>query len=239
MNSKWNNRSYRPYTYYKSAQDEEADRETTIDYLKLENALCKLCPELDKEELFQVTQETAFRMASLAYDELYQHGIMPEVYYAVTTADFLHDKNFISEGIEHSVNELLNLEDDGAYFDYTPSLEDERCKEYAKELLVFGENGELPYHDRHEAENLYCILYYNFIDASESHIAWRVMSQIDEWTEEEVIDKCTDLISSIMEQEKLTKDEFFKNYQFPESVKPAVDKIMENFEKTEPDLEKE
>lgn len=107
---------------------------------------------------------------------------------------------------------------------------------FALEEVIFysTENG-----NEYAAENLYCMLYYNFIDASESHIAWRVMSQIDGWTEEEVIDKCTDLINSIMEQEKLTKDEFFKNYQFPESVRPAVDKIMENFEKTEPDLEKE
>ncbi len=89
------------------------------------------------------------------------------------------------------------------------------------------------------AENLYCVLYYNFVDANENHIAWRLIPEIDSWTMEDTINKCAKFISDIMEQEGLDKEEFLKRYLFPESVKPALDKVMENLEREDPEIERD
>lgn len=125
----WNeNLPYKNYGYFKSDEDGEQNKETLINYTVLEDALHKLCPELNKSDLFQVTQETAFRMSSIICDDLVVRDIQPEVFYAVCTADFLHDG--------HSVNELLELDDDGKLFDYCPSIFDERIGRSLEEILI-------------------------------------------------------------------------------------------------------
>lgn len=83
------------------------------------------------------------------------------------------------------------------------------------------------YAEKHEAENLYCLLYYNFIDANESHISWRIMPQIDSWSEEETLEQCRDLICDIMMQNSLDSNTLTERYIFPKSVKNALDKVLD------------
>lgn len=88
-----------------------------------------------------------------------------------------------------------------------------------KELLAFGEEGKLPYKLQHEAENLYGILYYNFVDSSVDHFMNRMVPQVDQWTHEEVIKNCMEIIDTHNDN---TFDDFMNHYAFPEEVKNAV-----------------
>ena len=90
-----------------------------------------------------------------------------------------------------------------------------------KELLVFEEEGKLPYKLQHEAENLYGILYYNFVDSSVDHFMIRTVPQVDQWTHEEVIKNCLEIIDTHMDNGN-TFDDFMNHYAFPEEVKNAV-----------------
>ena len=91
----------------------------------IENVLRKELPDLSELDIHSLTEETAFRMADGDYtDFLYERNISPEVYYALCSADCIHDG--------YTIPDIVNFADDGQLFDFTPSDEDERIKEYMK-----------------------------------------------------------------------------------------------------------
>ena len=101
-----------------------------------------------------------------------------------------------------------------------------------KEKLT-GENGELIFADEFPMENMYYILYYNFIDASKKHFMWRQMplfALFDEHTSEEIACFCLSLIKSVAKKEDKTGLEFLDSYEFPKEVQSAVEKLREAFQ---------
>lgn len=90
-----------------------------------------------------------------------------------------------------------------------------------KEILnIFQEEDRselLPYTKEWSAENLYCVLYYNFVDGSLSHLE-RQQRDIDAWSFEEATSKCIDIINYACDEFEISVEEFFEKYTVFEEI---------------------
>lgn len=81
----------------------------------------------------------------------------------------------------------------------------------------------IPYMSEYAVENLYYLLYYNYVDASNGHFINRIDPWIQNQSHEDMIEECIALAQSISETpEKCTLEEFLNNIVVPEDVQPAI-----------------
>lgn len=97
-----------------------------------------------------------------------------------------------------------------------------------KEILT-GENGELFYKTEFFMENLYYILYYNFVDSNNQHFLWRQTPILELKTSEEVGYSCIKLFKQLAEVNGMTALEFLDSYEYPQEVQKAVETVKEAF----------
>ena len=61
---------------------------------------------------------------------------------------------------------------------------------------------ELAYKDKHQMENLYFLIYYDFVDSNERHFMTRVAPRFDDLNEEEMAEETASLIKHVMKSGK-------------------------------------
>ena len=104
---------------------------------------------------------------------------------------------------------------------------DQRLMAENKVKLMF-EGLPLVYTDQYAAENLYALLYYNYVNASYGHFLDAMSLAVDEMSHEEVVAKCYDLINTITEVEGFkSPGEFFNNYEWEKSLLPVIQEVLE------------
>lgn len=65
-------------------------------------------------------------------------------------------------------------------------------------------------------ENVYVYLYYNYVDSNMSHIMWRLMPTIDEWSEQETKTYIFELLKKII-------PEYYKDFETFLKEHPEID----------------
>ncbi len=90
-------------------------------------------------------------------------------------------------------------------------------------IYLKSEETMIPYASEYAVENLYYLLYYNYVDASNGHFINRIDPWIQNQSHEDMIEECIALAQSISENtEKCTLEEFLNNIVVPEDVQPAI-----------------
>lgn len=83
------------------------------------------------------------------------------------------------------------------------------------------------FNKEYAAENLYFLLYYNFYDSDIDHFIIRQAHVVDEWTHDECIENCLELLYHISNEEHVNEKDFLDSYNFPPEVLPAINEIKE------------
>ena len=102
-----------------------------------------------------------------------------------------------------------------------------QIKETQKDMLQaspeLAKKGGLFYTEDYPDENLYYLLYYNFIDGNDMHFGNRAISlPVDH---QKVLEDCVSVIKRICELDGICEKQFFEKYGFPDSVASSVQKV--------------
>ncbi len=166
--------------------------------------------------------------------------------------DYLWDNGgFLSGSLYVCFNEFLDAEyQDREYIKdlvYGADIADE-LKEKIMETYDFynreAEYGSLPedlegyeyvkneefYNEEYTAENLYFLLYYNFMDPDIDHFRTKTSHAIDDMSHEEVIESCVELIHHVSEEGLVSEEDFLNSYNFPLEFSDTLKEIKEALE---------